>query len=84
MGTHVDDEHYFSSSDERSVREDHPDFRGHATSTRWSEFVGPRTKVHILDEATRGYRKHGISLRIQAGSFWKSKVSGLGSVHWTF
>ena len=26
MGTHVDDEHYFSSPDERSVREDHPDF----------------------------------------------------------
>ena len=34
MGTQFDYEHYFSSSNERSVREDHPDFRGHATSTR--------------------------------------------------
>ena len=30
----VDDEHCFSSSDRRSVREDHQDFRGHATSMR--------------------------------------------------
>ena len=30
----VDDEHCFSSSDGRSVREDHPDFRGHATGMR--------------------------------------------------
>ena len=30
----VDDEHCFSSSEERSVGEDHPDFRGHATGMR--------------------------------------------------
>ena len=30
-GNTVDDEHCFSSSDGRSVKEDHPDFRGHAT-----------------------------------------------------
>ena len=30
-GDTVDDEHNFSSSNGRSVREDHPDVRGHAT-----------------------------------------------------
>ena len=29
-GDTVDDEHNFSSPDERSVKKDHPDFRGHA------------------------------------------------------
>ena len=33
-GHTVDDEHCFSSSDGRSVREDHPNFRGHATGMR--------------------------------------------------
>ena len=30
-GDTIDDEHNFSSLDRRSVREDHPDVRGHAT-----------------------------------------------------
>ena len=30
-GDAIDDEHCFSSTDGRSVREDHPYFRGHAT-----------------------------------------------------
>ena len=33
-GDTVDNEHYFSSSDERSVGKDHLDFRGHATGMR--------------------------------------------------
>ena len=33
-GDTVDDEHIFSSPDERSVRVDHPDIRGHVTSMR--------------------------------------------------
>ena len=33
-GDTVDDEHCFSSSNRRLVREDHPDFRGHALSMR--------------------------------------------------
>ena len=33
-GDTVDDEHRFSSPDGRSIREDHPDFRGHATGMR--------------------------------------------------
>ena len=33
-GDIVDDEHHFSSLDEWSVREDHPDVRGHATNMR--------------------------------------------------
>ena len=31
-GNTIDDEHCFSSSYGQSVREDHPDFRGHATA----------------------------------------------------
>ena len=31
----VDDEHIFSSPNERSVKEDHPDVRGHATGMRY-------------------------------------------------
>ena len=33
-GDTVDDEHYFSSPYGRSVGEEHPNFRGHATSMR--------------------------------------------------
>ena len=33
-GDIIDDEHCFSSINGRSVREDHPDFRGHATAKR--------------------------------------------------
>ena len=33
-GDTVDDEHYFSSLDGRSLGEDHPDFKGHATGMR--------------------------------------------------
>ena len=33
-GNTVDDEHCFSSLDGRSIREDHLDFRGHATGMR--------------------------------------------------
>ena len=33
-GNIVDDEHNFSSPNGRSVREDHPDVRGHATGIR--------------------------------------------------
>ena len=33
-GDAVDDEHFFSSIDGRSIKEDHPYFRGHATGMR--------------------------------------------------
>ena len=33
-GYTIDDEHCFSSTNGRSVKEDHPDFRRHATSMR--------------------------------------------------
>ena len=33
-GDTVNDEHYFSSPDGQSIKEDHPDFRGHATGMR--------------------------------------------------
>ena len=34
LGGTIDDEHRFSSPDGRSVREDHPDIRGHVESMR--------------------------------------------------
>ena len=34
LGDTIDNEHYFSSPDRRSVKEDHPDVRGHAASMR--------------------------------------------------
>ena len=40
-------------------------------------------KSIYVTRATQGYQKHGISPKIQARSFWKSKVLGLGSVHGT-
>ena len=50
---------------------------------RRSDFIGPRTKVHLLNESyvwvpkTRGFAKDS------SGEFGKSKVLGLGSVHGT-
>ena len=38
-------------------------------------------KFIALMMTTCGYRKRGISLRVQNEEFGKSKISGLGSVH---
>ena len=54
-----------------------------STKFRQSEFIRPRTKVHLLNEGyvwapkTRGFAKDSSE------EFGKSKVSGLGSVHGT-
>ena len=37
-GDTIDDEHRFSSLDGRSVRENHPDVRGHATGMRLGSY----------------------------------------------
>ena len=49
----------------------------------WSEFVGPRTKVHLLDEGYVWVPKTRDFVEDSSEEFGKSKVSGLGSVHGT-
>ena len=48
-----------------------------------SEFVGPRTKVHLLDEGYTWVPKTRDFAEDSREEFRKSKVTGLGSVHRT-
>ena len=50
-----------------------------STEIGWSEFVGLRTKVNLLNEGYAWLPK----TRYFAEEFGKSKASGLGSVHGT-
>ena len=50
---------------------------------RRSEFVGPRTKVHLLDEGYSWVPKTRDFAEDSSEEFGKSKVSGLGSFHGT-
>ena len=58
-------------------------FSFRSTEFRWSEFVGPRTKVHILNEGYVWVSKTWDFAEDSSEKFGKSKVSGLGSVHGT-
>ena len=46
-----------------------------------SEFIGPRTKVHLLDEGYVWVPKTRDFPEDSSEEFGKSKVSGLGSIH---
>ena len=50
---------------------------------RWSAFVGPKTKVHLLDKGYAWLPKTLDFVEDSSKEFGKSKVSGLGSVHGT-
>ena len=50
---------------------------------RWSVFVGPKTKVHLLEEGYAWIPKTRDFVQDSRKEFGKSKVSGLGSVHGT-
>ena len=50
---------------------------------RWSVFVGPKKIVHLLDEGYAWILKTRDFVEDSRKKFWKSKVSGLGSVHGT-
>ena len=54
-----------------------------STEFRWSEFIGPRTKVHLLDEGYMWVPKTRDFTEDSSGEFGKSKVSGLKSVNGT-
>ena len=49
----------------------------------WLEFIGPRTKVHLLNESYAWVPKSRDFFEDLSKEFVKSKVSGLGSVHGT-
>ena len=49
----------------------------------WSEFVGPRTKAHLIDEGYAWVPKTRDFTKDLNNEFQKSKVSGLGSVNGT-
>ena len=49
---------------EKTLERESSNFSLRATEIDWSEFVRPRTKVHLLDEAMHGYRKYEISSKI--------------------
>ena len=50
---------------------------------RWVDFIGPRTKDHLLDKGYVWVSKTRDFVEGSSEEFWKSRVSGLGSVHWT-
>ena len=54
-----------------------------STEFRQSEFIGQRMKVHLLDEGYAWVPKTRDFSKDSSEEFWKSKVSGLGSVNET-
>ena len=50
---------------------------------RWSEFVGPKMKVHLLDKGNVWVSKTRDFAEDSSEEFGKSNVSGLRSVHET-
>ena len=54
-----------------------------STEVGWSEFIGPRTKVHLLDEGYAWIPKTWDFTKDSSEKFEKSKVSGFGSVNGT-
>ena len=68
---------------EREIKEINLNFSLRSTKFRRSGFVGPRTKVHLLDESYACVLKTRDFAKDSSKEFRKSKVSGLGSVHGT-
>ena len=54
-----------------------------STEIRWSDLVGPRSKVHQLDKGYAWVSKTRDFVEGSHEEYGKSKVSGLGSVHGT-
>ena len=67
---------------ERGEEERNPTLFPRFTKFRRLEFVGPRTKVHLLDEGYTSIPKTRNVVE-DSSEFGKSKVLGLGSVHGT-
>ena len=68
---------------ERKKKKRNSNFSLRSTKFRSFEFIGPRTKVHLLDEDYMWVPKTRDFYGDASKEFEKSKVSGLGSVHGT-
>ena len=79
--------HFLSCcSSEREKNGDKVNFQNfslRSTKIGWLEFVGPKMKVHLLEEGYAWIPKTQNFVENSSEKFGKSKVSGLGSVHWT-
>ena len=62
---------------------DNSNFSLRSTEIGWSEFVGPRTKVYLLDKGYAWVPKTRDFAKDSSEKFGKSKVLGLGSIHET-
>ena len=65
-------------------RKESSSFSLRCTKFRLSEFIGPRTEVHLLDEIYALVPKSRDFTENSSKEFKKSKVSGLGIVYGTF
>ena len=68
---------------EKEREEKSSSFSLRSTKFRPSEFVGPRTKFHLLNKTYAWIPKSRDFAQDSSKEFGKSKVSGLGSVHKT-
>ena len=72
--------HFLSScSNEREKKGEKMSFQNfslRSTEIGWLEFVGPRTKVHLLDESYACVPKSQDFTKYLSEEFGKSKVSG--------
>ena len=73
----------FGSEREKKKKKKNPNFSLRSTEFHRSEFVGPRTKVYLLNEGYTWVPKTWDYIEDLSEEFGKSKVSGLGSVHGT-
>ena len=69
--------------EKRKNKNKNSNFSLRSTEFRRLEFVGPRTKVHLIDEGYVWVPKTRDFAEDSSEEFGKSKVSGLGSVHGT-
>ena len=68
---------------ERKKKEKYSNFSLRSKEFRRSEFVGPKTKLHLLDEGYVWIPKTPDFTKDSNEEFGKSMVSGLTSVHGT-
>ena len=76
--------HFLVLYERRREREgESSNFSLRSTEIGLSEFIGLRTKFHLLDEGYEWVSKTRDFSKDSSEEFGKSKVSGLGSVHGT-
>ena len=74
---------FYMRGEEREREGESSNFSLRSMEIRWSEFVGPRTKVHLLNEGYVWVPKARDYSKDSSEEFGKSKVLGFGSVDGT-